>query len=138
MSKATIYDVAGAARVSLATVSRAINNPEKVKPETRERVLRVIEELGVRIDYIGGTSTGAIVGGLYAVGYSAVQIDSIFKEINFSELIQDDFNEKNLEKELHKILNLKNRQAIFLDYFELEKKLGGKGASKKVAELIIK
>lgn len=52
--------------------------------------LRVIEELGVRIDYIGGTSTGAIVGGLYAVGYSAVQIDSIFKEINFSELIQDD------------------------------------------------
>lgn len=52
--------------------------------------LKVIEELGVRIDYIGGTSTGAIVGGLYAVGYSAVQIDSIFKEINFSELIQDD------------------------------------------------
>ncbi|MBT3872784.1 MAG: patatin, partial [Flavobacteriaceae bacterium] len=36
--------------------------------------LKVIEELGVRIDYIGGTSTGAIVGGLYAVGYSAVQI----------------------------------------------------------------
>ena len=52
--------------------------------------LKVIEESGVRIDYIGGTSTGAIIGGLYAVGYSAVQIDSIFKEINFSELIQDD------------------------------------------------
>lgn len=48
MSKATIYDVAGAARVSLATVSRAINNPEKVKPETRERVLRVIKELGYK------------------------------------------------------------------------------------------
>jgi len=48
MSKATIYDVAGAARVSLATVSRAINNPEKVKPETRERVLRVIQELGYK------------------------------------------------------------------------------------------
>lgn len=48
MSKATIYDVAGAARVSLATVSRAINNPEKVKLETRERVLKVIEELGYK------------------------------------------------------------------------------------------
>lgn len=48
MSKATIYDVAGAARVSLATVSRAINNPEKVKPETRERVLKVIQELGYK------------------------------------------------------------------------------------------
>ncbi len=48
MGKATIYDVAGKARVSLATVSRAINNPEKVKPETRERVIRVIEELGYK------------------------------------------------------------------------------------------
>lgn len=48
MNKATIYDVAGAARVSLATVSRAINNPEKVKQETRDRVLRVIEEMGYK------------------------------------------------------------------------------------------
>lgn len=54
------------------------------------------------------------------------------------ELIQEDFNEKKLEIELHKILDKKIRQAMFLDYFELEKKLGGKGASKKVAELIIK
>ncbi len=48
MSNATIYDVAGAAKVSLATVSRVLNNPEKVKQETRERVLRVINELGYR------------------------------------------------------------------------------------------
>lgn len=52
--------------------------------------LKVIEETGVRIDYIGGTSTGAIVGGLYASGYTAVQIDSIFRDVNFSKLIQDD------------------------------------------------
>ncbi|MDE7214003.1 MAG: LacI family DNA-binding transcriptional regulator, partial [Anaeroplasmataceae bacterium] len=44
----TIYDVAGAAKVSLATVSRVMNNPEKVNPETREKVLRVIKELGYR------------------------------------------------------------------------------------------
>lgn len=48
MSNATIYDVAGAAKVSLATVSRVLNNPEKVKTETREKVLKVIEELGYR------------------------------------------------------------------------------------------
>ncbi len=48
MSKVTIYEVAARARVSLATVSRAINNPEKVKPETRERVLKVIEDLGYK------------------------------------------------------------------------------------------
>ena len=34
-------------------------------------VLKEIERAGVRIDYIGGTSMGAIVGGLYACGYSA-------------------------------------------------------------------
>ncbi len=48
MSKVTIYEVASRARVSLATVSRAINNPEKVKPDTRERVLKVIAELGYK------------------------------------------------------------------------------------------
>ena len=53
-------------------------------------VLKVIEEAGVRIDYIGGTSMGAIVGALYASGYSANQLDSIFNVIDFSTLIQDD------------------------------------------------
>ena len=46
MANTTIYDVVGAAKVSLATVSRVMNNPEKVNPETREKVLRVIKELG--------------------------------------------------------------------------------------------
>ncbi|MGE4378886.1 MAG: LacI family DNA-binding transcriptional regulator [Candidatus Izemoplasmatales bacterium] len=48
MSKATIYNVAIKAGVSLATVSRTLNNPEKVKPETREKVLQVIKELGYK------------------------------------------------------------------------------------------
>ncbi len=48
MANTTIYDVAGAAKVSLATVSRVMNNPEKVNPETRDRVLKVIKELGYK------------------------------------------------------------------------------------------
>lgn len=48
MAKATIYDVAGAARVSLATVSRVLNNPEKVSKTTKENVLAVIKELGYK------------------------------------------------------------------------------------------
>jgi LacI family transcriptional regulator len=48
MANTTIYDVAGAAKVSLATVSRVMNNPEKVNPETRDRVLQVIKELGYK------------------------------------------------------------------------------------------
>ncbi|MAP54239.1 patatin-like phospholipase family protein [Altibacter sp.] len=52
--------------------------------------LKVIEEAGVRIDYIGGTSMGAIIGSLYASGYSAAQLDSIFNNTDFDKLIQDE------------------------------------------------
>ena len=52
-------------------------------------VLKVLEKAGIKIDYIGGTSMGAVVGGLYASGYSATQIDSIFNNTNFDELLQD-------------------------------------------------
>ncbi|MFA7055534.1 MAG: LacI family DNA-binding transcriptional regulator [Acholeplasmataceae bacterium] len=52
MINATIYDVARGAGVSLATVSRVLNNPEKVKDETRQRVLKVIKELGYRPNVI--------------------------------------------------------------------------------------
>ena len=52
-------------------------------------VLKVIEQAGIKIDYIGGTSMGAVVGGLYASGYNASQIDSIFTRTNFDELIND-------------------------------------------------
>ncbi|GAL81210.1 putative patatin-like phospholipase [Algibacter lectus] len=33
-------------------------------------VLKVIDSLGIKIDYIAGTSMGAVIGGLYASGYS--------------------------------------------------------------------
>lgn len=52
--------------------------------------LKVIEKSGVQIDYIAGTSMGAIIGGLYASGYTAAQLDSIFNRTNFSKLIQDE------------------------------------------------
>ncbi|MBP6557561.1 MAG: patatin-like phospholipase family protein [Flavobacterium sp.] len=52
-------------------------------------VLKVLEENGIKVDYIGGTSMGAVVGGLYASGYNAAQIDSIFYNTNFDELLQD-------------------------------------------------
>lgn len=52
--------------------------------------LKAIEDAGIRIDYIGGTSMGAIVGALYASGYSARQLDSIFNVVDFNTLIQDD------------------------------------------------
>jgi NTE family protein len=51
--------------------------------------LKVLEEAGVHIDYIAGTSMGAIVGGLYAAGYSADQLDSILRNTDIADLMND-------------------------------------------------
>jgi len=53
-----------------------------------------------------------------------------------TELIQHDFNEKRVAQELTNILDEKHREKLFLDYFDLEQKLGGKGASEKAANVI--
>ncbi len=57
-------------------------------------VLKVLEEAGVRIDYIAGTSMGAIVGGLYASGYNANQLDSILQVHDFNILLKDEKSRK--------------------------------------------
>ncbi len=66
-------------------------------------VLKVIDSLGIKIDYIGGTSMGAIIGGLYASGYTGKQLDSIFKTINIDDLVQD-----NIPRKTKLLLNKKN------------------------------
>ena len=53
--------------------------------------LKKIEEAGIKIDYIGGTSMGAIVGGLYAAGYSPDELEKIIEELDLTSLI---INEK--------------------------------------------
>lgn len=68
MRKTTVYDVAKAADVSIATVSFAFHHPEKVKPDTRERILKIADELG----YIRNSAAASLAGsranvlGLYA------------------------------------------------------------------------
>ncbi len=57
--------------------------------------LKEIEKAGIKIDYIGGTSMGAIIGGLYAAGYTADELDSIFRDVNTDALIQDNIPRKN-------------------------------------------
>ncbi len=52
-------------------------------------VLKVLEELGIHPDYITGTSMGSIMGGLYAIGYNAAELDSIVKGINWEQMLSD-------------------------------------------------
>ncbi|MBF8149786.1 patatin-like phospholipase family protein [Winogradskyella sp. F6397] len=55
-------------------------------------VLKVIDSLGIKVDYIAGTSMGAIIGSLYATGYTGKQLEVIFKEQDFDVLINDEFS----------------------------------------------
>ncbi|HQB19936.1 MAG TPA: patatin-like phospholipase family protein [Bacteroidales bacterium] len=49
--------------------------------------IRALEEKGIPIDYIAGTSIGAIVGGLYAAGYSTEEMEAIFCNPEFDNML---------------------------------------------------
>lgn len=59
-------------------------------------VLKVLEEAGIPIDYIAGTSMGAIVGGLYAIGYTPAEIDSMVIAQDWTMLLSDRVKRSNL------------------------------------------
>lgn len=52
-------------------------------------VLKAMEEAGLKPDFIAGTSMGSIVGGLYAIGYSASEIDSIMRAIDWDAVLSN-------------------------------------------------
>ena len=52
-------------------------------------VLKVLEEAGLKVDCIAGTSMGAIVGALYAIGYAPAELERITLEQNWRELFSD-------------------------------------------------
>jgi NTE family protein len=59
-------------------------------------VLKMLEQYGIPVDYIGGTSMGSIIGGLYAIGYTANQLDSVVKNVNWEDLLSDKISRRNL------------------------------------------
>jgi lipid-A-disaccharide synthase len=65
-------------------------------------------------------------------------VNLIMDEDVVTELIQEDFNSKNIKTELNKILQPSHREKLLQQYDLLEKKLGGIGASNKTAHLIVK
>jgi len=54
-------------------------------------IIKVLEEANIKIDYISGTSMGAIIGGLYAAGWSSDQLDSIVRVEDLSSYMVDAF-----------------------------------------------
>lgn len=118
------YDLLSIASAAMVTSGTA----------TLETALFKVPEV---VCYKGGEISYQIGKRLVNVKYISLVNLILDKEV-VKELIQEEFNEKNLEDELFKILDHKHRDQIFDDYYELEQKLGGKGASDKTAKLIIK
>ena len=52
-------------------------------------VLKALEEQGVMIDAIAGTSMGAVVGGLYAAGYSVSELEQLATELDWQQALSD-------------------------------------------------
>src|SRR5688572_2569981 len=52
-------------------------------------VLKVLERLRVPVDYVAGTSMGAIIGGLYAAGVPVAGIDAELRGIDWTDLLSD-------------------------------------------------
>ena len=62
--------------------------------------LKVIEKAGIPIDYVVGTSMGSIIGGLYSIGYTPEQMDSLVRKQDWQFLLSDRTprKEKNLSE----------------------------------------
>jgi len=62
-------------------------------------VIKVLEEAGIQPDYIGGTSMGSIIGGLYAIGYSTEYMEDMIRNRDWDLLLQDKIPRKLLTYE---------------------------------------
>jgi lipid-A-disaccharide synthase len=86
--------------------------------------------------YKGGAVSYMIARQLIKVKYISL-VNLIMDREIVKELIQNELNEKNLKAELDKLLNKDSREKLLKDYSELRSKLGGAGASKKAAKLMV-
>jgi NTE family protein len=83
-------------------------------------VIKLLEEVGIRPDYITGTSMGSIVGGLYAMGYSPEQMMAISTSTNWSEVLSNSLDRSKVtivEKQYYKSYLVEldiNKQGISL------------------------
>ncbi len=116
------YDILSLSTAALVTSGTA----------TLETALFKVPEV---VCYKGSSVSYQIAKRIINLDYISL-VNLIMKKEVVKELIQNNFNKNNLKKELYKILGSERRETIFGEYYELEKKLGGAGASQKTAELL--
>jgi lipid-A-disaccharide synthase len=117
------YDLLKIATAALVTSGTA----------TLETALFKVPEV---VCYKGSWASYQIAKRIITLKYISL-VNLIMDEEVVTELIQDDFNTINLKKELVKLLAPAHREQLLKKYNLLENKLGGTGASKKTARLIV-
>ena len=61
-------------------------------------VLKVLEEEGIPVDLIVGTSMGSLVGGIYSIGYNASELETLVKSLNWETILSDDVSRFDLSQ----------------------------------------
>src|SRR5699024_2119660 len=119
----TIYDVAREANVSMATVSRVINGNPNVKPVTRKKVLRTIEELGYRPNAVARglaskktTTVGVITPDISSMFFAELArgIDDIANMYKYNILLSN--SDQNIDKEIKLINTMLEKQVDGIVY----------------------
>ena len=97
MKLSTLLIVAGLFCISVHTTAQS--HPRKkvgivlsgggAKGMAHIGALKVIEKTGIPIDYVVGTSMGSIIGGLYSIGYTPEQLDSMVRRQDWTFLLSD-------------------------------------------------
>ncbi|MDC7954286.1 autotransporter phospholipase A1 FplA [Fusobacterium simiae] len=103
-------------------------------------VLRVLERENIKIDYITGTSIGAIIGTLYSIGYSIDDIEKVLDMINVENFLEAGSDDTNLP--LDKKESLK-KYSLYVSFdnelnFSLPKGLKGTGEAYLVMKKLLK
>ena len=94
-------------------------------------VIRYIEEQGIPVDVIAGTSMGALVGGLYAMGYNWKQLDSIVRSINWPVMMSDKIPDKYVAYNVRKF---KERYLLRIPFHYDDEDFAAKIRNEKIAD----
>ena len=98
-------------------------------------VIKYMEELGIPVDVVTGTSMGGLIGGLYALGYKHDQLDSLVRSINWPVMMSDRIPDANVSYKIRKyrerfIIRIPNKY----DDEDLAKRFEKERAADKMAE----
>ncbi|KUP06703.1 catabolite control protein A [Bacillus coahuilensis m2-6] len=113
----TIYDVAREASVSMATVSRVVNGNPNVKPQTRKKVLEVIDRLGYRPNAVARglaskktTTVGVIIPDISNIFFAELArgIEDIATMYKYNIILSN--SDQNKNKELHLLNTMLGKQ----------------------------